>query len=97
MVPGNSDLAITIARKIIHDYLVANFREPGHTGITKCDFCRPNSRHNGKNSINDPKQCLVESRGNALAGGTGCAYRSCFNDHCAETLFCPQQTALVGD
>jgi len=37
----NSDLAITIARKIIHDYLVATIREPDHTGIIKCDFCRP--------------------------------------------------------
>src|SRR5262245_41960590 len=54
-------------------------------------------RPDSKNSINDPQQCLVESRGNAIAGGTGCAYRSCFNDHCAETLVCPQQTSLVGD
>jgi hypothetical protein len=28
-------------RKIIHDYLVANIREPDHTDITKCDFCHP--------------------------------------------------------
>src|SRR5262245_35907082 len=38
-----------------------------------------------------------ESGGGALAAAAGCAYRSSFNDDCAETLIRPQQTALVGD
>src|SRR5262245_45621221 len=38
-----------------------------------------------------------ESADGALAAAPGCAYRSSFNDDCAETLIRPQQTALVGD
>jgi hypothetical protein len=35
LVPGNSDRAITIAREIIHDYLVASFGEPSHVAVSQ--------------------------------------------------------------
>src|SRR5262245_24387595 len=60
-------------------------------------FAFPQSELRLNESINYLNDLPCGSAGNALAAAASSAYRSCFNDYCAETFFCPQQAAFVGD